>query len=117
MFLGQQCSLYSSSKCNFCKPLGEFIRAIIGLDKAAVQEAFAEFIQAGNLRADQITFINNIIDHLSLNGTMDKSMLFEPPFTYTHQDGLLGVFDDAEAGKVIQFIDRIHDNALAHDAA
>ena len=44
-------------------------------------------------------------------------MLFEPPFTYTHQDGLLGVFDDAEAGKVIQFIDRIHDNALAHDAA
>jgi type I restriction enzyme R subunit len=92
--------------------LGEFIRAIIGLDKVAVQEAFAAFIQAGNLRADQITFINSIIDYLSTNGTIDKAMLFEPPFTYTHQDGLLGVFDDAQAGKVIQLIDSVNENAL-----
>jgi len=98
------------------KPLGAFVRAIVGLDKAAVQEAFAGFIQAGSLYADQITFINIIIDYLSTNGTIDKAMLFQPPFNFTHQDGLLGVFDDAKAGKVIQLIDDVNNNALVQAA-
>ena len=34
------------------QPLGVFIRHIVGLDVSAAQEAFAEFIQAGNLKAD-----------------------------------------------------------------
>ena len=40
------------------KPLGAFIRGIVGLDITVAQDAFADFIQAGNLRADQLTFIN-----------------------------------------------------------
>jgi len=98
------------------KPLGEFIRSIVGLDKSAAQAAFAEFIQAGNLRADQITFINNIIDFLSTNGTIDKAMLFQSPFTFAHQDGLLGVFDDADAEKVIRLVDAVNTNALVYAA-
>jgi len=76
------------------------------------QAAFAEFIQAGNLRTDQITFINNIINCLSTNGTIDNAMLFQSPFTFTHQDGLLGVFDDAESEKVIRLVDAVNNNAL-----
>ena len=57
------------------KPLGEFIRGIVGLDVTAAQAAFAEFIQTGNLRADQMTFINSIISYLTTNGTIDKKML------------------------------------------
>ncbi len=95
------------------KPLGEFIRSIVGLELAAAQEAFAEFIQASTLRADQLTFINSIITYLTKNGTIDKDMLFEPPFTHVHDQGLLGVFDDAEATKVVKLIDRVNDNALA----
>lgn len=73
---------------------------------------FAEFIQAGNLKADQMTFINNIINYLSINGVIDKAMLFEPPFTNIHQDGLIGVFDEADAKKVIQLVDEVKNNAL-----
>lgn len=94
------------------KPLGEFVRNIIGLDMKAAQEAFAEFIQAGNLRADQMTFIDTIIKYLSKNGTIDKNMLFEPPFTNMHDQGLSGVFDDTQATKVVSLIDRVNDNAL-----
>lgn len=99
------------------KPLGEFIRGIVGLDANAAQEAFAEFIQAGSLRADQMTFINNIISYLTKNGMIDKKMLFEPPFTNQHQDGLVGVFDDAVAMKVIKLIDRVNENALVRVGA
>jgi len=94
------------------KPLGEFIRGIVGLDVTAAQAAFADFIQTGNLRADQMTFINSIISYLTSNGTIDKKMLFEAPFTNIHDQGLLGVFDDAVAGKVIKLIDGVNQNTL-----
>jgi type I restriction enzyme R subunit len=95
------------------QPLGKFIRSIVGLDIQAANEAFSEFLQRGNLRADQMTFMKNIISFLEINGTIDKSMLFEPPFTDINDQGLLGVFDDAEAVKVIRIIETINKNAEA----
>ena len=95
------------------KPLGEFIRSIIGLEVNAAKEAFTEFLQKGNLRADQMTFVNNIITYLTKNGTIDKGMLFEPPFTDINDQGLLGVFDDAEAHNIIRIIERVNSNAVA----
>lgn len=93
------------------QPLGNFIRSIIGLDEEAARGAFADFLQAGTLRADQMTFINQIITYLTKNGTIDKQMLFVPPFTNVNDQGLFGVFDDAEVGKVISIIDEINGNA------
>ena len=95
------------------KPLGVFIRSIVGLEVAAAQDTFAEFIQTGSLKADQMTFINNIISYLTKNGMIDKAMLFKPPFTNIHQDGLIGLFDDASANKVIQLVHEVNENALA----
>jgi len=93
-------------------PLGVFIRSIIGLDVKAAQEAFAEFLLAGNLRADQMTFIQNIISYLTKNGTIQPSMLFEPPFTDVNDQGLMGVFDDGASQKIISIVEHINDNAI-----
>ncbi len=93
------------------QPLGLFIRSIIGLDISAAQEAFAEFLNNGNLRADQITFIQNIINYLNKNGTIEPSMLFEPPFTDINDYGLNGVFDDTAAYKIISIVEHMNENA------
>ena len=94
------------------KPLGAFIRSITGLEKIALNEAFAEFLQVGNLRADQMTFVKTIISYLSKNGTIDKSMLYEPPFTDLNDQGISGVFEnDADLIKVVKIIDSINRNA------
>ena len=61
------------------KPLTYFIRSILGFDTGAAKLAFGEFLEHGNLDADQITFINNIINCLEKNGVIDKGMLFGPP--------------------------------------
>ena len=94
------------------KPLGEFIRSIVGLDLGAAQDVFAQFIQSGTLRADQMTFIDTIIRYLTKNGMIEKKMLFEPPFTNIHDQGLFGVFDDSQVTNVIRLIDTVNDNAL-----
>ncbi len=95
------------------QPLGYFIRSILGLDIKAANAAFASFIQSGNLRADQMTFIKQIISHLTINGTVGMVTLFEPPFTDINDQGLTGVFDDDAVIKVKKIIEQINQNALA----
>lgn len=94
------------------RPLGAFIRSITGLDQAKVNEAFADFLQVGNLRADQMTFVKTIISYLTKNGTIDKRMLYEPPFTDLNDQGISGVFDDdGDLIKIVKIIDFINGNA------
>ncbi|MBT5270643.1 MAG: restriction endonuclease, partial [Candidatus Marinimicrobia bacterium] len=95
------------------QPLGYFIRSILGLDSKAANAAFASFIQSGNLKADQMTFIKQIISHLTINGTVRMTILFEPPFTDIHDQGLMGVFDDADVVRIKKIVDLINQNALA----
>ena len=57
-----------------------------------------------------MTFVNNIITYLIKNGTIDKKVLFESPFTDIYDQGLLGVFA-AAAGKIVSIIDGINENA------
>ncbi len=91
--------------------LGVFIRSIVGLDMEAVQKAFSEFLHSGNYTAQQVRFIDIIVNHLIENGTLNKQLLFEPPFTEIHQDGMFGVFDDGQVRKVISIVDEINERA------
>jgi type I restriction enzyme R subunit len=93
------------------QPLGKLVREIVGLDRNAAKEAFADFLSAGNLTADQITFIDQIIDHLAHNGIMDPQRLFDSPFTDRHDQGVQGVLGD-RAPVILQVIEKINKNAL-----
>ena len=62
------------------QPLGTLIRRILGLELDAAKNAFGTFLAAHSLSADQITFINQIIEYLASNGTMEPDQLFRPPF-------------------------------------
>jgi len=64
------------------KPLGEFVREIVGLDMNAAKEAFSEFLVGANLDSTQIYFVNQIVEYIVHNGMMkDFSVLQESPFT------------------------------------
>lgn len=95
------------------KPLGAFIRSITGVEQSVLNEAFADFLQVGNLRADQMTFIKTIISYLTKNGTIDRSMFYQSPFTDLNDQGIDAVFDDdAVLIKVYDIIDSINNNAV-----
>lgn len=90
--------------------LTHFIRSILGLDTSAASEAFSTFIQNNNLSADQMTFISTIIDYLTKNGSIDPEMLFDSPFNDMHQDGIIGIFNDAQSAKIISIIEHVNEN-------
>lgn len=93
------------------QPLAQFVRSIIGLDINAAKEAFSEFLGNAKLTADQQTFINRLIDFLSVKGTIDNKMLFDVPFTEINHEGITGVFPVEQATKVISILDKINENA------
>ena len=93
--------------------LGSFIRSLVGLDREAVTEAFGEFLHGKTYSATQIRFIDQIINYLTQNGTMDPGLLYEPPFTDIHDEGLDGVFGDVGATRIIHLLEDINQNAAA----
>ena len=52
-----------------------FVRTLVGLDRQATKRAFAEFLDDRKLTADQLEFLNLIIDHLTARGIMDPKLL------------------------------------------
>ena len=95
------------------KPLGEFVREIVGLDMKAAKEAFSAYLDETSLDSRQIYFVNQIIEYIVHNGMMkDLSVLQGPPFT--DQGSIVEVFTDPSLWRVIQgVIDRINANAVA----
>jgi type I restriction enzyme, R subunit len=81
-----------------------FIRKIVGLDRNAAKQAFARYIEGNNFNANQIRFVENIIDYLTQNGVMDPGLLYESPFIDIHSEGLDGVFNDDEAEEIVSIV-------------
>lgn len=95
------------------KPLGEFVREIVGLDMNAAKEAFAQYLNDASLDSRQIYFVNQIVEYIVHNGMMkDLSVLQETPFT--DQGSIVEVFTDLSVWMGIrQTIEKINANAVA----
>ena len=93
--------------------LGLFIRKLIGLDREAAKQAFNEYLDGQTLNANQIRFINLVIDYLTQNGVMEAGKLYESPFTDFSAGGVDGVFRNQEADRIISILERIRENAAA----
>jgi len=95
------------------QPLGKFIRSILGVDIDAAKLAFAGILTNQTLNAQQIRFINEIINYLNVKGIIEPSKLFESPFTDINSNGVSGLFDDNIATNIISLIETINHNAEA----
>lgn len=95
------------------KPLGEFVREIVGLDMNAAKEAFSEFLNNANLDSKQIYFVNQIVEYIVHNGMMkDLSVLQDAPFT--DRGSVVEIFTDLSVWAGIRkVIETINMNAAA----
>lgn len=95
------------------KPLGEFVREIVGLDMNAAKEAFSDFMVETNLNSTQIYFVNQIVEYIIHNGMLKEfSVLQESPFT--DKGSVVEIFTDLNVWMGIRkVIEEINANAVA----
>ena len=93
--------------------LGLFVRSLVGLDRKAAKQAFAGFLAGGTLTANQIEFVNLIVEHLTEHGAMKSELLYESPFTDLNPQGPEGVFNSAQVDKLVALLDEVRARAVA----
>jgi type I restriction enzyme R subunit len=87
--------------------LGLFVRSLVGMDREAAKEALAGFIAGRTSSANQIEFINLVVDHLTEHGIMDPGRLYESPFTDLTPRGPDGLFQPAEVDALVRALDAV----------
>jgi type I restriction enzyme R subunit len=95
------------------KSLGLFIRTLVGLDREAAKDALGEFFTRTNATANQIEFLNLIVDHLTEHGVVSPALLYESPFTYVSPRGPEGLFSEPDVEQLVAILNSIQDAATA----
>lgn len=94
--------------------LGLFVRSLVGLERESAKDAFQNFIAGKTLTANQLEFIDLIINHLTDNGALDPERLYESPFTDVHPLGIDGLFPVAnDVDQLISTLNDIKSSAVA----
>lgn len=79
-----------------------FVRSLVGLERDAAKAAFSDFMAGKNMNGNQIEFINPIVDHLKESGAMDPRRLYDSPFTDFDDQGVSGVFPQADVQHIVK---------------
>jgi type I restriction enzyme R subunit len=93
--------------------LGVFIRSLVGMDREAAKQAFGVFLVDGTATANQVEFINLVVDYLTEHGVMDASALYESPFTDISPRGPEGVFSPGQVDHLVSVLAEIRERAAA----
>ncbi|NYI71996.1 type I restriction enzyme R subunit [Naumannella cuiyingiana] len=97
--------------------LGIFVRSLVGLDRSAAIEAFESYLDGTKFSADQVRFVNLIIDELTKNGVMEPNRLFESPYTDHAPTGPDHFFPDADVDVIVETLNGIKRTAVPEDVA
>ena len=90
-------------------PFGLLVRKLIKLDRAAANEAFAEFINTQALNDRQISFIRKVVDYVVENGYMEAWVLTKPPFD--RPSSFSRTFNTQQQMSLVAAINKIKQNA------
>lgn len=93
--------------------LGLFVRSLVGMDRNAAKEAMASFLARKAFSANQIEFVNLIVDHMTEHGVVTPDRLYESPFTDLTPRGPEGLFSAAELEDLLRILADVREKAIA----
>jgi type I restriction enzyme R subunit len=92
-----------------------FVRSLVGMDRAAAQATFAEYLSDRSLTTQQMRFVEMVIEQLTARGVIEAEALYEPPFSNLHAGGPDELFVGHESviEGIFEKLRRVRDSVLA----
>lgn len=94
--------------------LGPFIRSLVGLDRAAANEAFAAYLDDTKFSVAQVRFVSLIVEELTRNGIMEPARLYESPYV---DHGHVDVIFPSDFEGIVEVLRDVKAHALPGGAA
>ena len=92
--------------------LGLFVRSLVGLDREAATAAFDRYLSDTSFSANQLRFIQLIVEHLTANGVMEVARLYESPFTDNAPQGPDMILTADQVDDLVAILGQVRDRAL-----
>ena len=92
--------------------LGLFVRSLVGMDREAAKKTLGVFLAGTKLRANQIEFLDEIVNHLTQHGCMDIGLLYESPYIDFSPQGVDGMFDPSQVVQLISILEDVRRRAI-----
>ena len=93
--------------------LGLFVRTLVGMDREAAKGALAGFLAGKSLGANQIEFVNLVVNHLTEHGVMEAARLYESPFTDFTPHGPEALFSSPQVKELLDALESVRRSAFA----
>jgi len=72
-----------------------------------------DFLTGWTATANQVEFVNTIVDYLTEHGVMDAARLYESPFTDVSPRGPEGVFSPSQVDHLVAVLTEVRQRAAA----
>lgn len=93
--------------------LGLFVRSLVGLDREAAKSELNQVVSSSDLTANQIEFLNLVVDYLTEHGLLEPKALYESPFTDVSPTGIDNLFSGDIVDGIMAFLRKVKQTALA----
>ncbi len=91
--------------------LGVFARSLVGMDRKAAADALSEFTSGTILTAQQLTFLDLVVDRLVEHGLAEARDFYDPPFTDIAPQGPHGLFNEKEYSELVRLLESVRETA------
>ena len=92
--------------------LGLFVRSLVGMDRQAALDSLSEFVGDKTLNANQLHFVNMIVQQLTENGVVDVGALYESPYSDAAPAGPESLFPEADVDLLAAALNRVRVSAM-----
>lgn len=91
------------------KPLLKLVTSITGMEKMAAEKVFSKFLTDESLNSNQIDFVNNLVNYIVKNGSIEKEVLQTYPFN--KNGGVTVLFRDKVnvVRDIVSVIDKVNE--------
>ncbi|MBT2568562.1 DEAD/DEAH box helicase family protein [Arthrobacter sp. ISL-85] len=93
--------------------LGLFVRSLVGMDRQAALDALSDFIGDKTLNANQLHFVDMIVQQLTENGVVEIGALYESPYSDAAPAGPESLFQEEDIDLLAEALQRVRFAAMA----